>query len=170
MTHTLVSRFCCQRRYLTWPNSFLAGDRGMTDKPTMTSRCRFCGFWFPPNHSGPCPNCGRESTYITAYSDQMVNLGKTLKIPDVVNASGATTFVAHNIQTPDWWPEVAQDITKTLEAKIPEVLYQFENAKEAKEKRLSRRMWKFSEILFWIVVGAVIGAILTPMIARLIGT
>jgi hypothetical protein len=100
----------------------------------------------------------------------MVNLGKTLKIPDVVNASGATTFVAHNIQTPDWWPEVAQDITKTLEAKIPEVLYQFENAKEAKEKRLSRRMWKFSEILFWIVVGAVIGAILTPMIARLIGT
>lgn len=138
---------------------------------TIINTCPHCGFTFPPNHSGPCPNCGREphSLILPTASGQSkafkLNLLEPLGISDVVNASGASVFVARNIPKPEWWPEVADDIARVVEEKMPDILIRYDKAKEEKERRFPIRLWKILVIIFWIVVGA----ILSPFIARFLG-
>jgi hypothetical protein len=137
-------------------------DWDMSNPTAFRNKCPQCGNWLEPNESGPCPKCGAELfSAVVAGSSQ----DTTRVLGNIVNNSGDNVFVIHNIQTPEWWPEVSKDITRTIEQNLPEIISKYEKKKEADENRLAKRLLKVGLILFWIIVGAV----LSPLIARLLG-
>ena len=134
----------------------------------VTAECSNCGFPLSPTHSGPCPKCGKVGKRVT------VRLVEDLKISDMVtaalNTSAGTAFAVRNIQTPEWWPEAAQEITSnvtrqvtiSLENKIPRILEQRQKVVEAREKSpssLARRG-------FWFTVVTIASLILGALFSR----
>ena len=43
-------------------------------KSTVTAKCSHCGNPLPPNHTGPCPQCGKQRKEIVAIIQDTVHI------------------------------------------------------------------------------------------------
>ena len=51
----------------------------MSEKPEVIAVCKWCGTPLPPNHSGPCPKCGKEGKMVFLTLKESVTLKESLK-------------------------------------------------------------------------------------------
>jgi hypothetical protein len=119
-----------------------------------------CGFRLPPNHTGPCPNCGKTGT-----SAEVFGYGSSrATVQAIVNTSGSSVFASHNTPVPDWWPEATEDMTNKvipllqneLQNEVRTALEQHDRDIEKREKSPRNRLIRVGITLFWILVGIVL--------------
>jgi len=69
-------------------------------------KCMHCGFRLPPNHSGPCPNCGKTGTSAEAFGSANIGFSSVqlrVKNPKTINGkkelvTTVKTTVLKNVQ------------------------------------------------------------------------
>ncbi|MGB9023322.1 MAG: hypothetical protein WCC94_07795 [Candidatus Bathyarchaeia archaeon] len=112
----------------------------------------------PPNHTGPCPNCGKTGTSAEVFGYGRSSASAQVQvIQAVVNASGSSVFASHNTPVPSEWPEAVSAITTNvipmIQNEVRATLEQHDKEIEDKERSLRNRLIKIGISIFWILVG-----------------
>ena len=66
---------------------------------SVTAQCLNCGYPLSPNHTGPCPNCGKTGKKVA------VNINEAIAIRDEFKATIDRAFKARNQPVPEWSPK-----------------------------------------------------------------
>jgi RNA polymerase subunit RPABC4/transcription elongation factor Spt4 len=127
-------------------------------------KCMHCGFRLPPNHTGPCPNCGKTGTSAEVFGYSGIGVSAQVQIENAVNSSSANAFASHHRPVPEWWSEASKDIAKTVmptlqnevQNQVRIALEQHDMDIEKREKSVRNRLIKVAITIFWILVGIVL--------------
>jgi len=124
-----------------------------------------CGFRLPPNHTGPCPNCGKTGTSAEVFGFGNISASAQVQVQDAIDTSTANAFTSHNTPVPEWWSAETKNMAQTMmpilqyevQNEVLTALNQHDKEVEKKEKSLRNRVIKVGIALLTLLLGALLG-------------